>query len=982
MSNIAPQPVAGSGGMLYGREQELALLRDCAAEALAGRGRVVLIAGDAGIGKTALVDTLAGWLRAQGALVLDGQCYDLLSTPPYGVWLDLLRSYQRLATPDLPDLPLRLAPEDSFAGLASEDGLLAELTRFLNALAEERPLLLLLDDQHWADADSLALLQRFVPLMHPRTLLVLTYRDRELPPDAPLASALPHIVRAFGPLRLTLGRLTQAAVERLLAERYALFVDDRQRLVDYLLRYAEGNPFFIHELLHALTDDGPLQHTPHGWLLGDLEQPQVPSIVRQMTHARISRLPDQAQRLLHVAAVIGGEVPLWLWEETSAASSDELSETIAAASAAQLLVESHSGTGYRFSHALVREALYLNLHLPRRRELHRRIADALVARRGSAPGVIAHHLEQAGDERSGRWLKLAGDHAARSNAPRDALALYQRALRPLRDAPQSQADQALLLCHMADVQRYTNAREALTLCREARELAESIGDRALSTIALWGWARVRGFLGEQTQRDLLDATAAWSALSSEERQRVLLLGQGFASHIGPFAQWLAHHGRYAEAIEIATHALVTSGADPDIRYRNDSGHAWFALGLAHAATGHPDAANDAFEQAVRHFTGAGHPFMAAAALKWQIVDVTLPYQASQPALWQQRMDAYAQAWGQTQSFAVSSSAHTLLPVFQPLLLSGQWDLAVESAQSYRGVSFLRVDALAALAEVALRRGESDVAWTCINEALPYGPASAADIASPHLARILVLHRLAAELALQGGQPDEARAWLTSHDELLEWSGRLLDRCPSLLLHAELAEHERQPEQARDILEQAVALARSPQQPLALLVIHRAQGRLALRLGDLDAATTHMNRAQALTDACAAPYEQALVMLARADLCLAQERPDDAATLVTDARRVLLDLGARPALARLEQLATRIPTRESVQVAVTLSPRELQVLRYVARGMTDAEVGTTLFISRRTVAHHLQSIYSKLGISSRTAAAAYAFEHGLLHDSGE
>jgi DNA-binding CsgD family transcriptional regulator len=172
----------------------------------------------------------------------------------------------------------------------------------------------------------------------------------------------------------------------------------------------------------------------------------------------------------------------------------------------------------------------------------------------------------------------------------------------------------------------------------------------------------------------------------------------------------------------------------------------------------------------------------------------------------------------------------------------------------------------------------------------------------------------------------------------------------------------------------LACATAPRQPLALLAAHRALGELATESRDYDEAQAHLLAALTLAEACAAPYERALTLLSLADLRAVADR-SAAQAVLAEARLLLESLGARPTLARAAALAARLRSGQASAPA-GLTPREVEVLRLVAAGLTDAQIAARLARSPRTVQHHLRAIYAKLGVATRSAATRFAFEHGL------
>ncbi|HEU0113264.1 MAG TPA: AAA family ATPase, partial [Thermomicrobiales bacterium] len=265
-------PVISSGAFpagplpFVGRAREQRLLREELAAAAAGQGRLVVIGGEAGIGKTALARDLARAAAAGGILVLTGHCYDLTTTPPYGPWLDLAAGYGRQS--DLPPLPAAFA-SGRIEEIDSQAALFAETRACFASLAAARPALLILEDLHWADHASIELLRHLGAALQASPLCLLaTYRLDELTRRHPFYQQLPALVRDTDCLRLDLRPLAHDDLDALVAARWPLPTPARDRLVAYLERHADGNPFFAMELLRAFEEESLLRRTPGGWALG------------------------------------------------------------------------------------------------------------------------------------------------------------------------------------------------------------------------------------------------------------------------------------------------------------------------------------------------------------------------------------------------------------------------------------------------------------------------------------------------------------------------------------------------------------------------------------------------------------------------------------------------------------------------------------------------------------------------------------------
>ena len=298
--------------MIYGRDRERAQLRELLDDAIAGHGSLVLISGEAGIGKTTLVDDLVHEAIEQGCLVLTGGCYDLGTTPPYGPWTEVLfrRYHPDGDLPPLPD-PLR---EGDLSSIGGQQELLALVFDFLTDVSTVQPLIVVLEDLHWSDEASLEALRWMSRWLGDRHILIIaTYRDDELTRRHSLYQLLPQLVRESQAERIALHSLDEVDVRAFVGDQYSLDADDVERLSSYLHTLGEGNPFFVGELLRGLEDDSVLQRDDGAWQLGRLRQVRVPPLLRQVIDARLSRLADETYDALQTAAVIGQIVAFDLW---------------------------------------------------------------------------------------------------------------------------------------------------------------------------------------------------------------------------------------------------------------------------------------------------------------------------------------------------------------------------------------------------------------------------------------------------------------------------------------------------------------------------------------------------------------------------------------------------------------------------------------------------------------------------------------------
>ena len=438
-------------GVFVGRAQETQELRNALEEALSSRGRLLLLAGEPGIGKTRLAGELATYAQLRGAAVLWGRCYEGEGAPAYWPWVQLIRSYvtgydaQTLRSemgagaadiaqvvqevgerlPDLPEPPEQDPEQARFRFFDS-------MTTFLRNASETQPLVLILDDLHWADKPSLLLLEFLAPLLHDARLLVLgTYRDVQLSRGHPLSSTLGELARTSASTSLPLGGLTQDDVGRFIEGTAG--IEPTESLVTAVYAETDGNPFFTSEVVRLLASEGQLEHLEDvtSWTIA------IPQGVRAVIGRRLERLSDECNRVLTAASVIGREFGLNLLARVSDASDERLLEIGEEAVAARILDEVPDQVGrFSFSHALIQETLYDELSGSRRVMLHRRVAEALERLYASdldahMPELAQHFCQAApgGDvQKAIEYSRRAAERATAHFAWEEAVAHYQRAL--------------------------------------------------------------------------------------------------------------------------------------------------------------------------------------------------------------------------------------------------------------------------------------------------------------------------------------------------------------------------------------------------------------------------------------------------------------------------------------------------------------------------------------------------------------------------
>jgi DNA-binding CsgD family transcriptional regulator len=392
--------------------------------------------------------------------------------------------------------------------------------------------------------------------------------------------------------------------------------------------------------------------------------------------------------------------------------------------------------------------------------------------------------------------------------------------------------------------------------------------------------------------------------------------------------------------------------------------------------GDPDSARQLWSRARELFAAFGHHALIALTFLNELRDIALTYDAAVPAA-RRELAAGAEAALARAGGALSPGVSPRLAWLNCLVLDGEWQEAsrILDKLPVPGNAYLRREVTDARAILARNRGQPEIAWAQIRPFFPQGAATApGDLIHQEG---LLLQRLAAVLCLDAGDLPEARAWLEAHDRWLAWSGNVLGRAEGQLAWARYHWAYGNASLARLAADEALTLAALPDQPLVWLAIHRLLGEIGIATGDHATAAAHLEAALELASACEAPFDRALTLLAMAELRATAGAIDEAASLLGEVRGICVPLHAAPVLARVDALATRLAAASpGERLPAGLTPREVEVLRLLPRGLSNTEIAALLFLSPRTVQTHLTNLYSKLGVGGRAEAVAYAMTHGL------
>ncbi|MGW4640504.1 BTAD domain-containing putative transcriptional regulator [Sphaerisporangium sp. NPDC004334] len=501
-----------------GRDAELARLTGAAPHALSGRFTAAVVGGDPGAGKTTLVRQLGQELARQGWITASGGCPDSSATPPGWAWVEVLRAlvavrgageYGPLLAPLLDDA----APADEDDQASGGFRLHRAVGGYIAGIARDAPVLLTLEDLHWADDQTLAMLRALPSLLATsRVLLVVTCRDGEL--NDQQSDVLAALAR-LGPVRVGLEGLDQQAVAELVRATCVREVDEEA--LGTIVERTGGNPFFVRETVRLLDSESTGGRATAAEVISE-----VPSGVRDVLRRRIARLPATAQQILLQAAVIGRDVDIDVLVDISG-DEDAVVDAVEAGLLAGLVTEPGPGM-LRFDHDLVRDTLYSDASRLRRSRLHAAVASVIESRSRSDVAALAHHYDAAGTVETAakavHYAGLAAEQAERRFAHREAATLWERAIAAFdRAHPTGGPPKERLMLQLRLI-------KALALCgdmtaararrREAMDAALPLGDLELT-------ARIAASVAVPYKGIARDLTrTAWEIVDVTERALIEL----------------------------------------------------------------------------------------------------------------------------------------------------------------------------------------------------------------------------------------------------------------------------------------------------------------------------------------------------------------------------------------------------------------------------------------------------------------------------
>ena len=947
---------------LVGRDYEITLLTELLSGVENRTPAFVVVSGDAGVGKSRLIAEFGERARESGAVVLSGGCLELDGgVIPYGPLVEALRllvrqrgeqEAQQLAGPAWAELGLLIADftdaEPAGPMMGAQTRVFGAVSRLLDHIGAQAPLILVFEDVQWADTATLDLLAYLALTSSDQRMMLLCSHRSKLPAGHPLRTKLarPELTR----------RAHKISLEPFTAWESRVFVaalgggEVSPERADHFFELAEGNPYFTEQLLAAGSDS------------------QVPESLSDLMLARLMRLGADATSVVRVAAVAGRRVSDELLARIVGLEDGVLDAALTECLDQGVLVEEPLDDSYRFHHALLRETAYGTVLSRERKRLHAALAEALTEEVAHNPHVLselAYHWSAA--DRTPEALRaavVAGDLAMRVRAFQDAEAQYARALRLWARQPDAEP--------VAGVSRVRVLTAAADAARWAGHLAPAVAwmEEAVAHSPLEGELHER--LGNYRWEAGFDAG---SVEAYGEAHRLLDAGPPSAAGSrarSALATAQVKQGNYTEALAMARQAELDARA---VGAASEVGRARNSSGLARVLRGEHAEGIAELREAKRIAEETDHleDMLRASAN----LGVCLERAGQVP----EAIEIFRGALDKSRELGVLGSRHAGLlanNACATLFLAGGWDEAdqlIREVLRYhpaRETTFQRLTK----AEMDIATGRSAEAEHLL-ESVRNHPSTQPKFLSP-------LYRCLAELAARSG--DAAGAVETVRHGIEAIAGREDDLLVLQLCACGLGiaadKHDALPDLSlivEDLLARAASSSAEDDESSVLAAWCAAEGE---RYKGIDTPATWHGVVEGWR-ALARPYPMAHALARLASAAMRSEDKDLAARTAAEAADIAERLGAGPlateiaALRRANRLQPR--TAPSERHAFHLTQRELDVLRVLGEGLTNSEIASRLYITKNTVGTHLHNAYRKLGVENKYQAIAKVRAIGLFDD---
>jgi tetratricopeptide (TPR) repeat protein/DNA-binding CsgD family transcriptional regulator len=999
------QPIVSP--ILLDRSNQLAILYTMIDQAKSGRGQVVLLCAEAGVGKSRLVAEVKSHAASHDFLLLQGSCFPTDHAIPYAPLLDLLRSFLTVYPavfsavevkqvvqaflPLLSDIEHLLPSAPPLSPLTPLDPepekrrRFETVAHFLTFQTQEHPVLLVVEDLHWSDDTSLEMLHylaRRYCSAYP-LLVLLTYRSDEL------STSLRHFLAQLDRERLAkevaIDRLSREGVEAMLEAILALPNTTRFELLDPIYSLTDGNPFFVEEILTSLIASGEIYYTNGHWECKPLGELHIPRSVQDAVHQRTDRLSEPTREILTMAAVAGRRFDFALLQELSKHGEQHLLLMIKEMIAAQVVVE-ESEEQFAFRHALTRQAIYADLLVRERKALHRRIAETMEHLYDPALEAhladLAYHFFEAGAwEQALKYGRLAGEQAERLYAQRTAIEQATRAL----DASKRGSIVPPASLYRLRGRGYENLGK-FELAQADFKTTLKMAQQAKDLKAEWQALLDLGFLW--AQRDYTQAGTYFQqalALARHMDDPVTL-----AHSLNRLGNWYVNIEQPREALLYHQEALTLFQHAQD---QHGLAETYDLLGMTATLGGDLPQGNIYYQQAVELFQelddrqGLASSLATLAILGGEYETETMvpaPTGFVECLRYGEQAVKIAREIGQR-----SAESYALCALGQFLGSHGDYAYALKVAQDglalaeqiehhewmihghwERGALYLDLLALPEARtsfEQALSLAHEVGSWNWIR------------IVSGFMARVLILQKdfkQAESILTAALEPD---APMQTIGQRLVWAARV-----------ELALARGDPDMALSITDRLIASAANLTDERVIPYLWKLRGEALVALHQVAEAEAVLRAAQeaALAQELRPLLWRICVVLGRHSQA---EGKQEEARLAFDSARTIMEELAAPILdenlretflssasLRLPRPRPHTPRRVSKEAFGGLTEREREVAILIAKGKSNREIAEWLVVGNRTVEVHVSNILSKLGFTSRAQIAVWAYEKGLVN----
>ena len=981
---------------LVGRDSQLQTLNELISQVRDGNGQIVMLAGEAGVGKSRLLAEIKTHAQFLKFIALEGTCFESNRTLPFAPFINLLHSHHPInraqetsqapvstkskhaaSLPGMTVQLLELLQDFSNQPEPEKQRIFESLVQFFFRLAEEAPLLIIIEDLHWSDNLSLDCLLHFIHrISKQRIMLLLSYRSEEF--QTGLHHFLAMLKHDRPAIEILLNSLSITEVDEMICEIFELGQPIHAEFLNKIFRLTGGNPYLIEEVLKALIEGGDVYLEDGIWKRKPVLEFHIPLSVQDTVHQRLEQLDNVARWMLTLAAVIGQQFDFALLQDLTQLNDQELILQLKRLIDARLVVEITAGL-FLFRHALIREAVYDTLLLLERQKYHHQIAQTLESKFSPAiepylADLSYHFFQGALWEKALEYSQRAGDQAQAAFAPLEAVEYYTRALKST-EALKLPPSEALYFKRGQAYEILGDYENTLADYEQALLIAHKSQDK----VAEW--------------RNLTALGVLWSIRDSKQAKefhqladtlaKELDLPEYYGNSLNNFGNWLSNHGRVGEAIRAHQQALeiFQSQGDP---YGIAKTLVLYAQ--ANSFSGDQIESLEQSRQAKKLFRELGDKigYIASLADCNRSVALTETVFSPQRSLAECKHDATQALEIAHQIRCFAEQAHNEL--FLGIILANHGEFGEGWAHIITALQIAtKIEHHQWIAAAHFELGRLFLA--ILNPELAIDHLDAGLLFARKLGSTFWIENITVELALTHlllGELPHAQSLmepiLPQNQPKLSLTGRRIVWC-----WGQIALSLGQPVKALQIAEQLIASAPGVDRSRPLPVLSKLKGQALMALGELEESELALKEAQQGAEergarpllwqihADLAELQQLLKHKTRARFEFGETQGIIEALAATLEDQDLRENFSRQAMASLPKIKAVLAPGNNKEQNGGLTHREQEIVSLISEGKSNREIAEALIVSQRTVTTHVSNILSKLGFHSRTQIATWVVE---------